>query len=122
MGNRVWTVISSNDFDGKDIGIYQHWFGDKNLAVVKEVLEVTGRIGDASYLTAAIISALMNASDYDGRESFGISPVDKWDVQYDNWGDNPTLYVDADTGNYTYEDVTYDRWGKQLDPMLDDEE
>lgn len=117
MVNRSYVVIESDTFPTA-ISIYTHWLGEDNLTVVKNVLAFTDRIGDASYLTAQITYALMQASPYDGKLSVGIDPVDRHSMDY-GWGDAPTVFVNADTGHFTYQDTRYDRWGNQIDPVIE---
>lgn len=113
MGNRAWIQIDSNKHES--VSFYGHWSGDDNLKAVQEVLEVSERIGDPSYLAAQIFWHFANLGGYDGKLSFGIygGPAG---TDYD---DVPTVYVDADTGYYRYDDVEYNRYGE---PTLDPEE
>jgi len=101
MGDRSTIVITSKQFD-KPIEFYGHWSGEDNITAVRNVLAHTDRIGDPSYLTAQIFYEFAIAlGGYDGNLSFGIH-------QYqgpDTWQDNPPVFVNADTGEVTYEPV-----------------
>jgi hypothetical protein len=99
MGDRAWVQIQSEQF-ATPIALYSHWSGTDNLTAVRSVLAKTQRIGDAGYLTAQIFWKLANLAHYDGKLSLGIHP-DTIPLDYE---ENPTVYVNADTGDYKIED------------------
>lgn len=101
MGNRAWIQISSQQFE-TPISLYGHWSGEDNLTAVIKTLENTDRIGDPSYLTAQIFFHFTELAGYEGGTGFGISTGEA--PAYDNVD---TVYVDADTGEYTYQDEVY---------------
>ena len=109
MGNRSVITIKSDSLP-YPIHFYGHWSGTDNLAAVQAVLSSgNARIGDASYLAAQIFSSFaLEFGGYDGNLGFGID-TGEFDEE---WLDNPTVYVDADNGDYTYQDITYDRFGE----------
>jgi hypothetical protein len=99
MGNRAWIQIESKQFQ-TPIAFYGHWSGEDNLTAVRNVLNRTGRIGDAGYLTAQLFHEFTKLGNYDGELSFGIYPEE---IPIDH-EENPTVYVNADTGDYKIED------------------
>jgi hypothetical protein len=114
MGDRIFIELQSQDFD-TPVVIYAYWAGEAILGAVTEVLGITNRIGDPNYLAAQIIHNVFKQCDYDGVNSFGIAA---WNYQtameaYD-WADNPTIYVDLDTGKYYIgdSDQTFNRFGQ----------
>lgn len=112
MGNRSVIQVNSDSLP-YPISFYGHWSGDDNLKAVKTALSSThARIGDANYLAAQIFYHFaMELGGYDGNLGFGID-TDPYEPE---WLDNPIVYVDADTGNYTYENATYDRKGNPIE-------
>lgn len=98
MGDRSLIVVKANAFS-TPITFYGHWSGDDNITAVRNVLARTGRIGDSSYLAAQIFYEFATLGRYDGELSFGIDTFGG--EEDDFWMDNPTVYVDADTGEYT---------------------
>lgn len=95
MGNRVTVSLESQEHEAP-INIYAHWAGDDIYSIVQQALENSDRIGDASYLSAQVIHAVFTNLGYNGRTSFGI-----WtgsDVPLED--DNPTMFVDLDTGKW----------------------
>ena len=96
MGNRVTVSIRSQEHEAP-INIYSHWSGDEIYPVIQDVLQMSDRIGDASYLTAQLIHAVFTQLGYDGKLGFGI-----WtgDPDEDGWRDNETMYVNADEGKW----------------------
>ena len=108
MGDRSFIQISSRDFQ-TPITIYGHWSGTDNLNAVRSVLARSGRIGDPSYLSAQIFYEFANLGKYDGELSFGI---DTFGTNPESVADNPTVYVDADTGEYTYRGTRHDEFSK----------
>ena len=109
MGNRSFIQVESKEFLAP-ILFYGHWSGDENLEAVRNVLDRTGRIGDASYLAAQIFQQFANTlGAYDGELGFGIASGEVSDA----WVNSPTVYVDADTGVYTIEGVTYSEFAKR---------
>jgi hypothetical protein len=93
MGDRSLIVIDSRDFE-VPLTFYGHWAGTDNLAAVQDVIATTDRIGDGGYLAAQIFHkfAFMYGR-YEGSIGFGI-----YAGNLDGWADNPTVYVNADTG------------------------
>lgn len=111
MGDRAYIEITSK-FSESSLVIYGHWSGESNLEAVKNVLERTDRIGDASYLSAQIFYEFaIKLGSYDGDLGYGISAITPDDGYYD-WADNPVVYVNADNGNYSVGgDDWLNRWG-----------
>lgn len=101
MGDRSFIQVESKQFK-IPVLFYGHWSGEQNLEAVRNVLERSGRIGDPSYLSAQIFYEFAKLGNYDGELSFGI-----WSGKVDGseWVDAPTVFVNADTGAYTYQDV-----------------
>ena len=114
MGDRVTVSISSKDHE-TPINIYSHWSGNSVYQVVTDTLASSDRIGDGSYLTAQIIHAVFTEYGYDGKLSFGV-----WsgEVSSDNWDDNPTMFVDADNGQWRIGDGEMD-WQDKDTPLED---
>lgn len=109
MGNRAFIQVESKEFLAPII-FYGHWSGTDNLDAVRNVLERTGRIGDASYLAAQIFQEFANTlGAYDGDLGFGISSGEVSDA----WANVPSVYVDADTGAYTVDGETHLEFAKQ---------
>lgn len=106
MGNRSVIQIDSESLP-YPISFYGHWSGEDNLKAVKELLDANyARIGDVSYFAAQLFYKFaVQLGGYDGDLSFGIDsqPYDE------QWLDNPIVYVNADTGEYTYNGQTFDR-------------
>ncbi|MFM5968494.1 MAG: hypothetical protein ACKOQ8_05615 [Micrococcales bacterium] len=106
MGDRSVIQINSDSF-AYPISLYGHWAGEDNLRAVKIVLDQPeARVGDASYLTAQLFFWFSTAlGGYDGELGYGIDTG-----SHDpDWLDNPIVYINADTGDYTYEGITYNR-------------
>lgn len=109
MGDRSFIQIDSQHLE-TPILLYGHWSGADNLIAVKDVLGRTDRVGDHVYLTAQLFYQFAVVQGrYDGELSFGI---DVGHVSEDHWVDAPTVYVNADTGEYSYEGVTYDEFAR----------
>lgn len=106
MGNRVTIEMSSAAFE-KHLMFYGHWSGEDALPAIKDVLATTDRIGDAGYLAAQIFYRFTQLGGYDGNLGFGIYVGDN----DDQWDDNPTHFVDLDTGYYS---VGGDDWFDHL--------
>lgn len=106
MGNRSLIVVRAENLNGQEIRFYGHWSGTDNLEAVRNVLARTGRVGDPSYLTAQLFHEFsVNLGGYDGELSFGIYSAE---VDSDEgWIDSPTVYVNADNGNYEYDGTFY---------------
>ena len=104
MGNRVTVNISSREFESP-INIYSHWSGDEIYPVIQDVLQMSDRIGDGSYLTAQLINAVFTQLGYDGKLGFGVWSAE---LEADRWDDNPTMFVDADTGKWRIGDGEMD--------------
>lgn len=109
MGDRSFIQVSSKQFK-TPITFYGHWSGESNLDAVRDVLRATDRIGDPSYLCAQIFhrfSVIEGA--YDGGLSFGI---DAFGYDPESVADNATVYVDADTGEFTYKGEVHTEFAK----------
>lgn len=105
MGDRSAIVIHSEQYK-TPITFYGHWSGEQNIEAVKNVLARTSRVGDPSYLTAQIFWEFAKLGNYDGELSFGIDTFGA-----DGLGslmDNPTIYVNADTGQYSTDGLEFD--------------
>lgn len=107
MGNRAYIQIDSERLQDS-ILFYGHWSGDDNLIAVRSVLTRTDRIGDATYLAAQIFYEFTQLARYDGVLGFGI---DVGTLATD-FGDVPTVYVNADTGVYKYQGVAYEEFAE----------
>jgi len=112
MRDRSYIVIESDKFVS-DIAIYSHWGGTSNVTIATEILSSTQRIGDPEYLTAEIIHASFIENSYDGKLGMGVQPLTKGSFP-EHWGDNPTVYINADTGRWRVGDLEYDRWARLL--------
>lgn len=108
MGARSYIQVSAKEF-ATPITFYGHWSGEENLEAVRNVLSRSGRIGDVSYLTAQIFYEFAKLGNYDGELSFGI---DAFGSSPEALADYPTVYVNADTGEYTYKGVDYTEFSK----------
>jgi len=108
MGNRSVIEITSENLS-QPISLYGHWSGEDNLIAVQSCLRAAdARIGDPAYLTAQLFHKFaVELGHYDGNLGFGID-VGSYDK---DWLDQPSVYVNADTGNYTFDGITYDRAG-----------
>ena len=103
MGNRAYIQIDSKRLETPII-LYGHWSGDDNLTAVKNVLERTDRIGDASYLAAQIFYEFaFTLGSYDGGLGFGI---DTGHLSSE-MGNVDNVYVNADTGEYRVRENTH---------------
>ena len=109
MGDRSLIVVKAKAFS-TPITFYGHWSGEDNITAVRNVLRRTGRIGDSSYLAAQIFYEFAKLGNYDGELSFGIDTFGS--KEDDVWMDNPTVYVDADTGEYVVEGVVHSEFAK----------
>jgi hypothetical protein len=104
MGNRAYIQIDSQNLE-MPILLYGHYSGEDNLTAVKNVLEKTGRVGDPAYLTAQLFYEFaIVLGQYDGVLGFGIECGQLTDSV---WVDNPTVYVNADNGEYSYKGTTH---------------
>ena len=94
MGNRAFIQVESERFV-EPLVFYGHWSGETNVAAVQSVLERTDRVGDPSYLSAQIFHEFTKLGGYEGGTGFGI-----WvgRVTAEDWADNPTVVINADTG------------------------
>jgi hypothetical protein len=106
MGNRSLIVVRAENLGEQEIRFYGHWSGTDNVEAVRNVLARSGRVGDPSYLTAQFFHEFsVNLGGYDGELSFGIYTAE---VDSDEgWIDSPTVYVNADNGNYEYNGTFY---------------
>jgi len=105
VGDRSAIVIHSERYK-TPITLYGHWSGEQNIEAVQNVLARTGRVGDPSYLTAQIFWEFAKLGNYDGEYSFGIDTFGVDGV--DNAMDNPTIYVNADTGKVSTTGLEFD--------------
>lgn len=105
MGDRSAIVIHSERYK-TPITLYGHWSGEQNIEAVQNVLARTGRVGDPSYLTAQIFWEFAKLGNYDGEYSFGIDTFGVDGV--DSLMDNPTIYVNADTGKVSTTGLEFD--------------
>lgn len=105
MGDRSAIVIHSERYK-TPITFYGHWSGEQNIEAVQNVLARTGRVGDPSYLTAQIFWEFAKLGNYDGEYSFGIDTFGVDGV--DSLMDNPTIYVNADTGKVSTTGLEFD--------------
>lgn len=100
MGDRSFIVVESAQFV-TPVNFYGHWSGGQNVEAVTNVLARTDRIGDANYLTAQIFHEFATLGGYDGNLSFGIDASGYLDGN--EWANNETIYVNADTGETSME-------------------
>lgn len=108
MGNRAYIEITTGASELDTISIYGHWAGDSNLEAVRNVLGRTDRIGEHSYLTAQIFHEwAFNLNGYNGDTGFGIM-AGSGDEE-----ENPTVYVNADNGSYTYQGIEYTEYKRE---------
>ena len=98
MGDRSAIVVTAKEVK-TPITFYGHWSGDDNITAVNNVLARTGRIGDVSYLTAQLFYEFAKLGNYDGELSFGIDTFGDTPAGMDN----PTIFINADNGEYTIE-------------------
>jgi hypothetical protein len=111
MGDRSYIVIESESFQ-TPVTFYGHSSGTNNVVAVENVLARTGRIGDAMYLTAQIFNEFaINLGKYNGETSFGIDACGYLDGN--EWANNDTIYVNADTGK-TQIEQPFNICGKKL--------
>jgi hypothetical protein len=115
MGNRAYIQVDSQSFQTPII-FYGHWSGEDNLTAVKNVLARTARIGDPSYLTAELFYGFaIELGSYDGSLSFGI---ESGHLTGSEWGDVPSVLVNADTGEYSIDGVVFSEF---VSPVADKE-
>jgi hypothetical protein len=103
VGNRAYIQLESKAWS-TPIVFYGHYSGTDNLEAVQNVLARTHRIGDPSYLAAQLFYEFSKLGMYDGDLGFGISP-DALDGT--EWTDQPSVFVNLDTGDYEFAGVTY---------------
>jgi hypothetical protein len=97
MGNRAFIQIESKYLETPII-LYGHWSGDDNITAVRNVLERTNRVGNPSYLAAQIFYEFaITLGSYTGELGFGI---DSGHLAGGEDSDVPSVYVNADTGEY----------------------
>ena len=110
MGNRAFIQIDSERLETPVI-LYGHWSGEDNLTAVKNVLERTNRIGDPSYLTAQIFYEFaIGLGGYTGELGFGI---ESGHLAGNEDSNVPSVSVNADTGEYSYQGETYTEYARQ---------
>ena len=113
MGNRVTISLTSQEHE-TPVNIYAHWAGDEIYPVVQQALEESGRVGDASYLSAQIIHAVFTKLSYDGHNSFGI-----WTGEADGLtDDNDTMFVDLDNGTWRIGERDWQHRETRIDEVL----
>ena len=113
MGDRSYIQVDSHRFQTPII-FYGHWSGTDNLVAVRNVLARTARIGDPSYLTAQIFYGFaMELGEYDGSLGFGI---ESGNLTGSEWSDNPSVLVNADTGEYSYNGEVFSEY---VSPVAD---
>jgi hypothetical protein len=120
VGDRSQIIVNAKEFK-TPVTFYGHWSGEDNITAVRNVLARTGRIGDVSYLTAQIFYEFAKLGEYDGELSFGIDAFGS-DPEPSYWSfsnNNPTVYVDADTGTYTYKGKTYTEFTREVKNFSD---
>lgn len=101
MGDRSHIVIRNGN-PNDTITLYGHWAGTTNIEAVERVLARTTRKGDISYLTAELFyefAVVQGSFTGVGAGGFGIWAGDDTGA----WADNPSVYVDANDGTYTYD-------------------
>lgn len=109
MGDRSFIQVSSENFQ-TPITIYGHYAGTTNIDAVRDVLSTTDRIGDPSYLVAQLFHRFsVVEGGYTGGTGYGI---DSNGYDPESVADNPTVYVDADSGEYTYKGTTHDEFSR----------
>lgn len=107
MGNRAYIQIESQRLE-RPVLLYGHWSGTDNVQAVRNVLgSPTARIGDAQYLTAGLFWEFAKLGSYDGSLGFGI---DVGDLTDSFWVDSPSVFVNADSGQYLYDGVLYNEF------------
>ncbi len=102
MGDRSRIVIVSKEFTNP-IHLYGHYSGLDNLQAVKNVLEVTDRVGDPNYLTAQLFFEFSRLGGYEGKLGFGIGSYEEWDSE----DDRDPVIVNADTGRFSFGGVEF---------------
>lgn len=107
MGDRSLIIIRSASMPANtEIRLYGHWAGDSNFLAVKNVVNRTDRIGDPDYLTAQLFHEFsVEFGAYDGNLGYGISIAEQGSSE--GWIDSPTVYLNADFGEYEYEGNIY---------------
>jgi hypothetical protein len=109
MGDRSLIVITNNT-DTNLLVMYGHWSGQDNLQAVHNVIEKTSRIGD-NYIVAEIFhefSVELGGYAGIGSGSFGMW-ADRAETFDEGWVDSPSVYLNADTGDYTCDGVDYSK-------------
>jgi hypothetical protein len=101
MGDRSIITITTGASNLDTVSLYGHYAGSTNLEAVKAVLaRPDARIGDIAYLTAQLFHQFATVmGNYDGGLGYGIFAG----YEADEWLDNPTVIVNADTGEYCLE-------------------
>jgi hypothetical protein len=111
VGNRAFIQVDSKYLETPVI-LYGHYSGEDNLTAVRNVLARTSRIGDHTYLTAQIFYEFaMNLGSYSGELGFGI---DSGHLAGNEDSNVPSVYVNADTGEYSCEGITYTEFSKSV--------
>lgn len=113
MGNRAYIQVDSARLS-ESVLLYGHWSGEDNLVAVRNVLARTDRVGDPTYLTAQLFWEFTRLANYDGDLGFGI---DVGTMANDVYGNVPTVYVNADSGIYFYDGVTYEEYARTTQSM-----
>jgi hypothetical protein len=106
MGDRSRIIIISKEF-AAPIHLYGHHSGLDNLQAVKNVIEVTDRIGDPDYLTSQLFHEFARLGDYGGTLGFGIGCYE----ESDSMDDRDPVIVNADSGSYSFGGVEFGHQG-----------
>jgi len=107
MGDRSLIIITNNT-DENLLVMYGHWSGSDNLQAVHNVMAETSRIGD-HYLLAELFhefSVVLGGYSGTGSGSFGMW-ADRLDTFDEGWIDSPSVWLNADTGDYACDGVDY---------------
>ena len=116
MGDRSLIIVKSESMP-QNIVFYGHWAGEDNYrAVENAMLSPQCRVGDPSYLCSQIFYHFTKLGGYDGGTGFGMWTAEEGDDE--GWTDNPTVYVNADTGIVTYQDEEINFQQKMLDAAI----
>lgn len=102
MGDRSRIIITSKEF-AAPIHLYGHYSGLDNLQAVKNVMEVTDRVGDPDYLTSQLFHEFSTMANYGGTLGFGIGSYN----DSDSMDDRDPVIVNADTGAYSFGGVDF---------------
>lgn len=119
MGNRAYIQVESERL-ASPIIFYGHWSGEDNLTAVQNVLARTARLGDVPYLTAQLFYEFaVILGSYDGSLGFGIESGHLTETE---WGDVPSVIVNADTGEYSVNGVVFTDFVEPSETGTEEEE